>query len=333
MAKLNKSCTGTAADKADYVMLSWYSNFFSIAKLGYDVLLVGPSSSGKTIAAYALAKRLGYDLVIQQGHRRVESEALIGSRSIVPGPNGHPVTGFDPGTLLHSLQLCKKAAGVVFLIDEVNLIDPGMLACLNNILQRDEHSRLYVPEMERDFPRPNNWKFIGTMNPDYIGTHPLSQAFISRPVLLETPVMKRSEALKVLHLNYPSVPAHRLAIVGHTMQVMHQLRNQGRHDWDVDIRTMFQLLDYWIIAEPNFSIGLGVNNYLTCVDAICGPKIGYIDGMGPTRKAIIKGMSTYLSKIVTSLPVGSNSLGEDDEEIPIDEVLAAIDQAADEDDD
>lgn len=286
--------------KDGFMELSWYKNVVFFATKanggkGYDLILSGPASSGKTTAAYMLAHDLKYEIVVQQCHRRVEVEDFRGTRSIVPGKGGMPITSFDAGSLTHSVQLCEKARGVVYCIDEINLVDPAMLAILNNLTQRDAHSCLVMPELNRTYPRPDNLIIIGTMNPDYQGTNQLAEAFLSRIVILECPMMDSRELKEIMLTKFPQNPN----MVEATVRVMNYIeacRKNEQHHWEPDLRTMFQFHDLWLSREPKWKRFTPWNTGQEVFEDVIGPKIGWKDSYSSIREGLCNAITTSLGR-------------------------------------
>lgn len=280
-----------------FLPLPWYETFKFLATdanngSGWDVALTGPASSGKTTAGYMLAHDLGYEIIVQQCHRRVEVEDFRGTRSIVPGKGNVPVTGFDPGTLTQAVtratdyQNSSRAPhGIVYLVDEANLVDPAMLAILNNLTQKDKHSGLSVPETQSFYPRPPNLIIVFTLNPEYLGTQQLSEAFTSRVVKLECPMMDLATVRKIMDNRFPKFPDHCLA-ASRIMGYIESCRKQETHQWEADLRTMFQFLDIWIKEDPSWHRGVPGTSAVSVLDRIIGPKIGWMDSIASVRKGL-----------------------------------------------
>jgi len=296
--RVNSKSTSTS-NKTPYpirkdgcIKLPWYDHFVFMATKanggkGWGVILSGPSSSGKTFAAYMLARDLGYELVVQQGHRRIEIEELRGTRSIVAGKGGMPVTGFDPGTITRALQLCsqKGVKGVVFDFDEINLVDPGMLGAINNLNQMDENSVWVVPELQTTYKRPSNFIFVGTMNPEYAAVNPLSEAFMSRIVVIECPMMDIQAVRTILSLKFKGCQ-DMVDATARAMNYIETARRNEQHHWEPDLRTMIQFLDAWHREQPNWKKGTSLNTMASVFDAIIGAKIGWRETVMPARKGL-----------------------------------------------
>jgi hypothetical protein len=323
-----------------FIELPWYPRLVFIATKanhgdGWDAILKGPSASGKTTAGYMLAHDLGYEIVVQQCHRRVEVEDFRGTRSIIPGKGGIPVTGFDPGSLTRAIMLCETAKGVVFIIDEINFVDASMLAILHNITQRDTHSALVIPETGKVYPRPRNFIIVGTMNPEYMGTNPLGEALTSRVVQIETPMLSYQQIRDILATHFPKRLGH-VEATARIMGYIETCRIQEQHQWEPDLRTMHQFLDIWTMSEPDWKRGMPLNRMAIAFDEIIGPKIGWRDTFFQVRKGLCDGI---MSSIGTRVVRGDDITGEqaqlpssdDEPDAPIDEGITDGDALDDSD--
>ena len=302
------SLYGVPVRKDGNIVLPWYERFkFMATKAnkgnGWDIVLTGPSSSGKTWAVYMLARDLGWDIVVQQGHRRIEVEELRGTRSIIAGKSGMPITGFDPGTLTKALQMCAECPGVVFLFDELNLLDAGMLNMTNNLTQRDEHSALVVPELGITIPRPKNFLFVGTMNPEYEAVNHLSEAFLSRIVKIECPMMNLQQVRAILSMRC-GAPRDMVDVASRSMNYIETARRNEQHQWEPDLRTMIQFLDAWVYTEPQWKKGDPLDKMSIVFDEIIGPKIGWKDTFYPTRKGLRDAIVVSLGGIIREEQLG-----------------------------
>lgn len=313
--------------KDGFIPLSWFDDLNFMATLanggsGWDTILTGPASSGKTTGAYALAHDLNYEIIVQQCHKRVEVEDFRGTRSIIQGKGNVPITGFDPGTFTMAVEhairyeeqhkVGQGYKGVVYLIDEINLVDPSMLAILNNMTQRDKHSCLVIPETGARYPRPSNLIIIGTMNPEYIGTNQLSEATISRIVKLECPMMRPDEIRAILHLKFPNHILH-ADIAARVMQFIESGRRNEQFQWEPDLRTIIQFLDLWVHRDTSWKRGRPFDIMADCLDKIIGPKIGWRDTFTAQRKGLCDAIRSGLGdRMAAGDDVNAASLSLDD---------------------
>ncbi len=88
--------------------------------------LIGPTGSGKTSLPEQVCARLGVPLISVTGHDRLEVDDLI-YQTVATG--GSTITLDGPLTV-------AMRAGVPFLLNEIDLLDPGTLTGLNDIIER-----------------------------------------------------------------------------------------------------------------------------------------------------------------------------------------------------
>lgn len=98
---------------------------FLSAPQGDGLFLTGPTGSGKTSLINQVAARLNWPVQQVTGHGHLELSDLIG----YPGLDNGSMT-FLPGPLT-----CAMEQGCLFLLDEIDLIDPSVLAGLNSVLE------------------------------------------------------------------------------------------------------------------------------------------------------------------------------------------------------
>lgn len=139
------------------------------AKMG--LLLTGPKGSGKTTLVEQFFHRLGVPVFHYTANRATEISNLLESRTLVDG-SIVPVEG--------PLLLAMRA-GCPFVLNEVDLVDPGVLAGLNDIVERGiAATSTGVVLAERGFLFVATANGIGDDHGGYAGTLEMNQAFISR---------------------------------------------------------------------------------------------------------------------------------------------------------
>jgi cobaltochelatase CobS len=141
----------------------------------------GPQGSGKTSLVKELAARLNYPVFEVTGHNRLEFPELAGHLAV---QNGGMSFQYGP------LALAMKYGGL-FLLNEIDLLDPSTAAGLNSIL---DGSPLCIPENggELIVPHPM-FRFAATGNTNgtsdytglYHGTLRQNSAFMDRFRLVE----------------------------------------------------------------------------------------------------------------------------------------------------
>lgn len=92
--------------------------------------LSGPTGSGKSALVRWIASKLNYPVYEITGHARLELQDLTGGQALVPNPQGAgATTAWVDGPLTRAMR-----TGGIFLLNEIDLVDPAILAGLNTIL-------------------------------------------------------------------------------------------------------------------------------------------------------------------------------------------------------
>ncbi len=143
--------------------------------------LFGPCGSGKTSLIKQLATKLNYPVFTITGHSRLEFPDMVGHLTV---DNGNMVFQYGP------LALAMKYGGL-FLLDEIDLLDPATAAGLNGMLDGEP---LCIPENGSEIITPHPlFRFAATANTNggsdetglYQGTLRQNLAFMDRFWLCE----------------------------------------------------------------------------------------------------------------------------------------------------
>ena len=164
--------------------------------------LFGPTGSGKTSLVKQVAARLNYPVFEITGHSRLEYPDMIGHLSVEKGSMQYR---YGP------LALAMKYGGV-FLLNEIDLLDPSTAAGLNTIL---DGAPLCIPEKDGELITPHpNFRFIATANTNgasdenglYQGTLRQNLAFMDRFWLCEITYPEKKTEEHLLEKAYPELP-------------------------------------------------------------------------------------------------------------------------------
>lgn len=118
---------------------------------GEGLYLTGPSGSGKSSLVRQICAMMGYGLQHMVGHARLEFPEMVSTIHI---RNGNTVV--TPGPLAKAMR-----EGQVFLLDEIDLIDPSTNAALNEVLQGKP---LTIPETGEVIKPHELFRFVATGN-------------------------------------------------------------------------------------------------------------------------------------------------------------------------
>ena len=185
----------------------------------------GPTGSGKTSCVCQLASRINYPVFEITGHARLEFPELVGHLAVRQG-----TMDFDYGPL----ALAMKYGGI-FLLNEIDLLDPGTAAGLNSVL---DGSPLCIPEQggELIVPHPM-FRFVATANSNggsdetglYQGVLRQNLAFMDRFWLCQVEYPSPEAEEKLLTALAPSIPP---AIIKKMVQFAGNIRQQFMSEAD-----------------------------------------------------------------------------------------------------
>lgn len=142
----------------DYVFPQWMGDIFIwFRSLEEPLYIFGPTGCGKTSCLKQVAAKLNYGVYEVTGHSRLEFPELVGHHTVVDGN-----MRFEYGPLAKAMK-----DGGVFLINEMDLLDPSTAAGLNSIL---DGSPLCIPENGGEVIQPHPmFRFVATANSNGTG--------------------------------------------------------------------------------------------------------------------------------------------------------------------
>lgn len=171
---------------------------------GDGLYLAGPTGAGKTSAILEITGRLNWPTLCVSGHGRMEMHDLVGHHSIGTDENGNQIMRFIHGPLAVAMR-----EGFVFILDEIDLLDPSVTTGLNAVL---EGRPLVIADNSGEIIKPHpNFRFVATGNSagqgDETGLHAGVQqqniASMDRFVVLQVGYMEEATEVallqKVLH--------------------------------------------------------------------------------------------------------------------------------------
>lgn len=158
--------------------------------LGKNVLLKGPTGSGKTKLAETLSNLFKQPMHSINCSVDMDAEALLGFKTIGEDKGINKIE-FIPGPVVKSMNM-----GHFLYIDEINMAKPETLPILNSVL--DYRRRLFNPFTGDVVKAKKTFGVIAAINEGYIGTVQLNEALKNRFVVIEIPYVQNDTLKKVL---------------------------------------------------------------------------------------------------------------------------------------
>ena len=196
----SESSPYTPQKNPHYMFPSWLEDIVAWLAYGQDSLyLFGPTGCGKTSCVKQVMHALNYPVYELTGHSRLEFPDMVGHHTVHEGSMHYE---YGP------LPLAMKEGGL-FLLNEIDLLDPSTAAGLNSIL---DGYPLTIAENggELIVPHPM-FRFVATANSNggsdhtglYQGVLRQNMAFMDRFTLVECGYMEEEEDVQLLASHAP----------------------------------------------------------------------------------------------------------------------------------
>jgi nitric oxide reductase NorQ protein len=151
--------------------------------LGKNVLLKGPTGSGKTRLAELLSHLYSQPMQMINCSVDLDAESLLGYKTLTYGEDGKSQITFVPGPVEKAM---KK--GQFLYIDEINMAKADTLPILNGVL--DYRRSIHNPFTAERIQAADGFNVIAAINEGYVGTTPLNEALKNRFVVIEVPYLQ-----------------------------------------------------------------------------------------------------------------------------------------------
>ncbi|MGJ5698759.1 ATP-binding protein [Staphylococcus chromogenes] len=146
-------------------------------ELNKNILLKGPTGSGKTKLAETLSQTLNIPMHQVNCSVDLDAESLLGFKTIKTSKNGHQEIVFIDGPVIKAMK-----EGHILYIDEINMAKPETLPILNGVL--DYRRQLTNPFTGEVIHAAEGFKVIAAINEGYVGTLPMNEALKNRFVVI-----------------------------------------------------------------------------------------------------------------------------------------------------
>lgn len=161
----------------------------TILAMGKNLLLKGPTGSGKTKLAETLVELFQQNMYSINCSVDLDAESLMGFKTL-DYKEGKQHISFVPGPVTKAMT-----EGSFLYIDEINMAKPETLPLINGVL--DYRRQVTNPFTNEVITSVENFNVIAAINEGYIGTVPLNEALKNRFIVVDVPYLQ-GEQLKAL---------------------------------------------------------------------------------------------------------------------------------------
>ncbi|MGM0854203.1 MAG: ATP-binding protein [Bacillota bacterium] len=219
--------------------------------LGKNLLLKGPTGSGKTKLSDTLSSIFSQPMHSINCSVDLDAEALLGYKTISER-DGKNTIEFIEGPVIQAMK-----NGHLLYIDEINMAKPETLPILNGVLDyRRSITNPFTGEIVKAAP---SFGVIAAINEGYVGTVPLNEALKNRFVVIDVPYIE-GETLKSVIESQSKLSDSKLItqFVALSSDLLVQVKNGQISEEAASIRALLDACDLAVYLPAKRAIQRGI---------------------------------------------------------------------------
>lgn len=165
----------------------------SALSMGKNVLLKGPTGSGKTKFAETLSALFNQPMFSVNCSVDLDAESLLGFKTLAY-EDQKQVIEFVSGPVINAMKY-----GEFLYIDEINMAKPETLPLINGVL--DYRRTITNPFTNEIITAKDGFGVIAAINEGYIGTVPLNEALKNRFIVIDVPYIEGEQLKELIQTN------------------------------------------------------------------------------------------------------------------------------------
>src|SRR5699024_6063402 len=215
--------------------------------MGKNVLLKGPTGTGKTKFAETLSHLFNQPMFSINSSVDLDAESLMGFKTLVYEDNKQMID-FIPGPVTNAMK-----NGTFLYIDEINMAKPETLPLINGVL--DYRRTITNPLTNEMIIAEEGFNVIAAINEGYIGTVPLNEALKNRFIVIEVPYIQDEQLKSLIQSNTKLTNESKIDLFVTLSSDLIQAVQQGKMSEDAaSIRALLDACDLSVFIPPKRAI-------------------------------------------------------------------------------